>query len=101
MIKALRLLQEQDEEDQEMSVSGDDSSGDEDDGSKRSRDSLSLAEVEEQFLHMEKELNKEIGTMGKKRGRCFRYLCPFKITFFVKISVRNNTGSCGSRFLSV
>ena len=76
MIKALRLLQEQDEEDgdQEMSVSGDDSSGDEDDGSKRSRDSLSLAEVEEQFLHMENELNKEIGTLGKKRSRCFRYL---------------------------
>ncbi len=85
MIKAIRLLQEHQEDggDQEGTAAGDsdDSSDDKDGDYERFRDSLNTGDVvqqeEGQFLNRDAELNRELTALGKKRGRCFRYGMSF------------------------
>jgi hypothetical protein len=64
--------------DQGMTTSGaSDDSDDEEEESQRPTASVLSEEAvlleEEEFLAMDAELNKELSSSGKKRGRCFRY----------------------------
>jgi hypothetical protein len=74
--------------DQGTTTSGasDDSDDEEEESQRPTASELSEEAVlleEEEFIAMDTELNKELSSSGKKRGRCFRYWISFPI--FIKV----------------
>jgi hypothetical protein len=85
IIKAGRLLQGDVDTNLASSASpadDSDTSDDEDQDDQRSSlgalppndDEPDEEDEEEQYLNRDKEIEKEMNTLGKKRGRCFRYV---------------------------